>query len=103
MNAEATMYSFKLRPATLAKLDVLARALGLHSRGSVLDRAVTSLWRKKIEITQYAGLWSPVTDGSREDEILRRLHDMARIEFRSMADVAEEAIDGLLEQSLKAA
>jgi hypothetical protein len=103
MNAEATMFSFKLKPATLAKLDILARALGLPSRGSVLDVAVTTLWRKKITLAQNAGLWSPVTDGGREDEILRRLHDMARIELRGMAEVAEEAIEGLFEQSAKAA
>jgi hypothetical protein len=43
MNAEATMFSIKLKPATLAKLDILAGALGLPSRGSVLDVAVTTL------------------------------------------------------------
>ena len=100
-NTGTSAYSFKLGATALADLDVLRQTLGMPSRGHVLDLAVTTAWRQKISSEKCAGLWSPVTDGSRQDEILRRLHDLARIELRSMSEVAEAAIRNLVNNSVK--
>ncbi len=98
-NTETTMYSFTLSEAAIANLDTLRQRLGLPSRGHVLDLAVTTAWRAKVASGEHAGLWSPVTDGGRQDEILRRLHDLGRIDLESMHDVAEAAISKLLTHS----
>jgi|ERR1017187_9656960 hypothetical protein len=101
-NTETTIYSLTLSETAIANLDTLRQRFGLPSRGHVLDLAVTTAWREKVASGEHSGLWSPVTDGGRQDEILRRLHDIGRIELKSMDDVAEAAINELLTHSASA-
>ena len=89
------MWSFKLDAITLQRLDVLRQFLGLRARGNVLDLAVTALWRERIRIAGRAVWCSVATDGTREDEILRRLHDLAVHEGKTMTDVVCDAVERL--------
>jgi hypothetical protein len=89
------MWSFTLDCTALRTLDVLKEKLGLSSRGSVLGCAVTRVWREKVAAGEDLSWSSVVTDGSREDEILRRLHDLVRLNGTSISEVARLAIDRL--------
>ena len=89
------MLAFKLDDTALRLLDALKDELGSGSRGSVLDRAVSASWQARIAQTQNRAWCSVPTDGSRDDEILRRLHDLAALSGKSMSEVARLAIEHL--------
>jgi len=89
------MLPFQFDDGALRLLDALKIRLGLPSRGSVLDRAVTAMWRESIARTENHAWCSAPTDGSREDEILRRLHDLAVLGEITMSEAASLAIEQL--------
>ncbi len=89
------MWSFTLDSTELQLLDTLKHRLRARSRGSILDNAVTLLWKQEIAKTGHRAWCSVPTDGGREDEILRRLHELAMLTGKSMSDIARLAIDQL--------
>src|SRR5438045_3634939 len=73
------MWLLKLDDATLELLDTVQQTLGEKSRGRILDQAVTYLWRTTMSQKENRAWCSSVTAGSREEEILRRLCDLAAL------------------------